>query len=62
MKKTTKLFPCICIHCGARVRFDGEVEGHLMYIDRGGTRTCEKLGGGEETLAHSISLHPASHK
>ena len=27
-----------------------------MYIDKGRTRTCEKLGGGEETLAHAISL------
>jgi hypothetical protein len=61
MKPTTakKAFPYTCTHCGAKVRFDGEVEGHLMYIDKGRTRTCEKLGGGEETPAHAITLADA---
>lgn len=30
-----------------------------MYIDKSKTRTCEKLGGGEETPAHAITLADA---
>lgn len=61
MKTTTakKAFPYTCCHCGAKVRFDGEVEGHLLYIDKEETRTCEMLGGGADTPAHAITLADA---
>jgi hypothetical protein len=45
----------ICLNCGKPVQFDGIVEDHVMYIDSDGFRTCEDLGGGTETPAHTIT-------
>jgi hypothetical protein len=45
----------ICINCGEEVRHDGFAEGRAMFIDATCTRTCETLGGGEDTPAHFVN-------
>jgi hypothetical protein len=45
----------ICINCGEDVRPDGFAEGRAMFTDAEGNRTCETLGGGEETPAHFVN-------
>ena len=45
-----------CDRCGVVVRFDGIVEGHGMWIDSDEFRTCESLGGGEDTPAHVVGV------
>lgn len=44
-----------CVNCGEAVRLDGYAEGRAMFIDAEGNRTCETLGGGEETPAHFVN-------
>jgi hypothetical protein len=44
-----------CINCGEDVRPDGVAEGHAMFIDAEGNRTCETLGGGENAPAHFVN-------
>jgi hypothetical protein len=45
----------ICITCGEDVHPDGVAEDRTMFIDAAGNRTCETLGGGENTPAHFVN-------